>query len=184
MSGSRDAGGEDAGPRDCVKYTFLHLHPEWRRRPREERDAAGFSHVGILGYSAKYASAFYGPFREAADSAPESGDRRGYQLDVRNAREALREIADDIAEGADLVMVKPALPNLDILAQARARFDVPLAAYQVSGEYAMLKAAAARGWIDEPRAARESLAAIRRAGADLIITYYARAIAREERGLG
>ncbi len=146
---------------------------------REALDAAGFADVGVLAYSAKFASAFYGPFREAADSAPAEGDRRGYQLDVRNAREALREIEVDLAEGADLVMVKPALPSLDILARARARFDVPLVAYQVSGEYAMLKAAAARGWLDEGRAARESLAAIRRAGADLIITYYARAIARE-----
>ena len=147
------------------------------RAIRAALDAAGFSTTAILGYSAKFASAFNGPFREAAESAPTEGDRRGYQLDVRNAREALREIAADVAEGADLVMVKPALPYLDILVRARRRFDVPLVAYQVSGEYALLKAAAEKGWIDERSAATEALTAIRRAGADLIITYYARAIA-------
>ncbi len=149
---------------------------------RSRLDAEGFSHTAILAYAAKYASAFYGPFREAADSAPAVGDRRGYQLDPRNAREALREIATDLEEGADIAMVKPALPSLDVLARARSRFDAPLAAYQVSGEYAMIKAAAARGWVDEPAIVRESLGAIHRAGADLIVTYFARAVAAWERG--
>ena len=151
------------------------------RALRQDLDARGFSETGILAYAAKYASAYYGPFREAADSAPMFGDRKGYQMDPRNSREALREIALDVAEGADLVMVKPALPCLDILARARARFELPLAAYQVSGEYAMLKAAAERGWIDERAAVEESLVAIRRAGADLIVTYYAREFARWRR---
>ncbi len=145
---------------------------------REALDDAGFSHTAILAYAAKFASAFYGPFREAADSTPEFGDRRGYQMDPRNPREALREIESDLKEGADVAMVKPALPYLDVLARARERFDVPLAAYQVSGEYAMVKAAAERGWVDERAAATESLAAIHRAGADLIVTYYAREFAR------
>lgn len=145
---------------------------------RRALDDAGHGGTGILAYSAKFASGFYGPFREAADSTPAVGDRRGYQLDPRNAREALREIALDIEEGADLVMVKPALPYLDVLARARDRFDVPLVAYQVSGEYSMVKAAAAQGWLDEATAVRESLTAIRRAGADLIITYFAREAAR------
>lgn len=141
-------------------------------------DAAGLSHVPILAYAAKFASAFYGPFREAAESAPRFGDRRAYQMDPANGREALREIALDAAEGADLLMVKPAGPYLDIIAAARARYDLPLAAYQVSGEYAMLKAAAQNGWLDERRAALESLTAIRRAGADMIISYYAKEAAR------
>jgi porphobilinogen synthase len=126
----------------------------------------------------KYASAFYGPFREAAESAPAFGDRRAYQMDPPNAREALREAALDIAEGADMLMVKPAGPYLDVVRRVRERFDLPLAAYQVSGEYAMLKAAAERGWLDERRAALESLVGIRRAGADLVITYYAKEVAR------
>jgi porphobilinogen synthase len=151
------------------------------RAIREALDDAGYGETGILAYSAKFASGFYGPFREAADSTPAVGDRRGYQLDPRNAREALREIALDIEEGADVVLVKPALPYLDILARARIRFDVPLAAFQVSGEYAMIRAAAARGWLDEREAMRESLTAIRRAGADLIITYFAREAATEVR---
>jgi porphobilinogen synthase len=127
-----------------------------------------------MAYAAKYASAFYGPFRVAADSAPQFGDRRGYQMDPPNAREALREIEAEIAEGADIVMVKPALAYLDVLTQARQRFEHPLAAYNVSGEYSMLKAAAANGWIDGPRAMLEVLTAIKRAGADILITYHAK----------
>ena len=141
-------------------------------------DSEGFEHVPIVSYAAKYASAFYGPFREAADSAPAFGDRRGYQLDPGNAREALRECELDLAEGADALMIKPALPSLDVLAAARARFDVPIFAYNVSGEYAMVKAAAARGWLDERQAAVESLTAIKRAGADVIVTYWAKEAAR------
>ncbi len=137
-------------------------------------DAAGLAHVPIMAYAAKFASAFYGPFREAAESAPQFGDRRSYQMDPANGREALREVALDVAEGADLLMVKPAGAYLDIISAVRARYDLPLAAYQVSGEYAMIKAAAQNGWIDERRAAIESLTAIRRAGADLIISYYAK----------
>jgi porphobilinogen synthase len=145
---------------------------------REALDAAGFQHVAIMAYAVKYASAFYGPFREAADSAPAFGDRRAYQMDAANAREAMREAEIDYAEGADFLMVKPALPYLDILKMVRDRFDLPLAAYHVSGEYAMIKAAAARGWIDEQRVMLETLTSIRRAGADVILTYYAREAAR------
>ena len=145
---------------------------------REALDDASYVSTPIMAYSAKYASAFYGPFREAADSTPQFGDRRGYQMDPPNAREALREIADDIDEGADIVMVKPALPYLDVLSQARREFDLPLAAYNVSGEYAMVKAAAAAGWIDEQRTAMEILTSIKRAGADIIITYHAKEAAR------
>ena len=145
---------------------------------RDSLDAAGFAGLPILSYAAKYASAFYGPFREAADSAPQFGDRRGYQMDPGNVREALREVRLDVEEGADIVMVKPALPYLDVLAKVKERFDRPTAAYHVSGEYAMLKAAAQRGWIDEPRVMMETLTSIRRAGADIIITYYARDAAR------
>ena len=145
---------------------------------REALDSAGFHDVSIMAYAVKYASAFYGPFREAADSAPAFGDRRAYQMDAANAREALREAELDYAEGADILMVKPATPYLDVLRMVRDRFDVPLAAYHVSGEYAMLKAAAARGWIDEQRAMMETLTSIRRAGADIILTYYAREAAR------
>ncbi len=141
---------------------------------RAALDEAGRQDVAVLAYAAKFASAFYGPFREAAGSAPRFGDRRSYQMDPANGREALREVALDVAEGADLLMVKPAGPYLDVVRQVRDHYDLPLAAYQVSGEYAMLKAAAAQGWIDERRAALESLTAIRRAGADLIITYYAK----------
>ena len=137
-------------------------------------DAAGLAHVPIMAYAAKFASAFYGPFREAAESAPQFGDRRSYQMDPANGREALREVALDVAEGADMLMVKPAGAYLDIISAVRARYELPLAAYQVSGEYAMIKAAAQNGWIDERRAAIESLTAIRRAGADLIISYYAK----------
>ena len=136
-------------------------------------DAKGFDHVPVMSYAAKYASAFYGPFREAAESAPQFGNRKTYQMDPANAREALREVAADIAEGADMLIVKPAGPYLDILAQTRAMCTLPIAAYQVSGEYAMLKAAGRNGWIDERAAAEESLIGIKRAGADMIITYFA-----------
>jgi porphobilinogen synthase len=141
-------------------------------------DAQGFSEIAILSYAAKYASAYYGPFREAADSAPQVGDRRGYQMDPPNRREALREVRLDLEEGADIVMVKPALAYLDVIRSVRDVYDVPLAAYNVSGEYAMVKAAAARGWIDEERIVKETLIAIRRAGADLILTYHAKDFAR------
>jgi porphobilinogen synthase len=137
-------------------------------------DGEGFEHVPIVSYAAKYASAFYGPFREAAESTPSFGDRRGYQMDSANAREALRECELDVGEGADALMIKPALPSLDVIAAARARFDLPIFAYNVSGEYAMVKAAAARGWLDERQAALESLTAIKRAGADVIVTYWAK----------
>jgi porphobilinogen synthase len=145
---------------------------------RQALDAAGFQSTPILSYAVKFASGFYGPFREAAESAPKFGDRRAYQMDPANGREAMREAALDVEEGADMLMVKPALPYLDILAALRRRFDLPLAAYHVSGEYAMLKAAAERGWIDYDRVMMESLIAIRRAGADLIFTYTARDAAR------
>jgi porphobilinogen synthase len=141
---------------------------------RRALDAEGREDTPIMAYAAKYASSFFGPFREAADSAPRSGDRRSYQMDPPNAREALREMAADLAEGADVLMVKPALPYLDVLRRARERFDVPLAAYQVSGEYAMIAAAGERGWIDRRAAALESLTAIARAGADIVITYFAK----------
>ena len=145
---------------------------------RKALDGAGFADVAILSYAAKYASAFYGPFREAADSTPQFGDRRGYQMDPANVREALREVRLDVEEGADMVMVKPALPYLDVIRAVRERFDRPVAAYNVSGEYAMVKAAAARGWIDEELIVRETLTSIRRAGADVILTYHAKDFAR------
>jgi len=141
---------------------------------REALDEAGCTDTPIMAYSAKYASAFYGPFREAADSTPQFGDRRGYQMDPANGVEAMREIALDIDEGADIVMVKPALPYLDVISRAKTEFGVPLAAYSVSGEYAMIKAAGQLGWLDEKRAMMEALTAIRRAGADIIITYFAK----------
>ena len=144
---------------------------------REELDQAGFEHIPIMSYAVKYASGFYGPFREAAQSAPQFGDRRGYQMDPANAREAMREAELDFQQGADMLMVKPALPYLDIIRAVRERFDLPIAAYQVSGEYAMIKAAARLGWIDEERVALESLTSIKRAGADIILTYFAREIA-------
>jgi len=142
-------------------------------------DANGHKGVATLSYSAKYASAFYGPFRDAASSAPSGGHRRGYQMDVANVREAMREIEADVREGADMVLVKPALPSLDVLRLARDRFDVPIGAYQVSGEFSMIKAAAANGWLNEANARDEALAAIRRAGADFIVTYFAKAFAQE-----
>jgi porphobilinogen synthase len=145
---------------------------------RETLDGAGLESTAIMSYAVKYASAFYGPFREAADSAPAFGDRRAYQMDGGNAREAMREAELDYSEGADFLMVKPALPYLDILKQVRDRFDLPLAAYHVSGEYAMIKAAAERGWIDERRVMLETLTSIKRAGADVIITYYAQEAAK------
>jgi porphobilinogen synthase len=145
---------------------------------RKELDAHGFTQVPILAYAAKYASAFYGPFREAADSAPKFGDRKSYQMDPANQREALREIALDLEEGADIVMVKPALPYLDVIALARREFDVPIAAYQVSGEYSLIEAAARLGWMDRERTILETLTSIRRAGADIILTYYAKEVAR------
>jgi porphobilinogen synthase len=145
---------------------------------RAALDEAGATDVAIMAYSAKYASAFYGPFREAAGSAPQFGDRRSYQMDPSNAREALREIALDVAQGADIVMVKPGLPYLDVLRAARDRFDVPLAAYNVSGEYAMLKAAIANGWLDGARAVDETLTSFVRAGADIVITYFAKEYAQ------
>ncbi len=147
-------------------------------RIRRALDDGGFSQVAIMSYAAKYCSAFYGPFRDAADSAPAFGDRRSHQMDPANVEEALREVALDIEEGADIVMVKPAMTYLDVIARVKAEFGMPTAAYHVSGEYAMLKAAARNGWIDEPRAMMETLTAIRRAGADIIITYYAREAAR------
>ena len=145
---------------------------------REALDEASYIDTPIMAYSAKYASVFYGPFREAAGSAPQFGDRRGYQMDPANGVEAMREIALDVDEGADIVMVKPALPYLDIIARAKADFGVPLAAYSVSGEYAMIKAAGQLGWLDEKRAMMEALTSIRRAGADIVITYFAKDAAR------
>jgi porphobilinogen synthase len=147
-------------------------------RIRAALDEGGFTNVAIMSYAAKYCSAFYGPFREAAESAPSFGDRRSHQMDPANAEEALREVALDVDEGADIVMVKPALTYLDVIWRVKQEFGLPTAAYHVSGEYAMLKAAARNGWIDEPRAMLETLTSIRRAGADIIITYYARAAAR------
>ena len=144
---------------------------------RRALDEAEFTELPIMSYAAKFASAFYGPFRDAAQSTPQFGDRRSYQMDAANADEALREVALDIEEGADIVMVKPALPYLDVVRRVKERFGYPVAAYHVSGEYAMLKAAAARGWLDERRAVAESLLAIRRAGADVIITYFAKDVA-------
>jgi porphobilinogen synthase len=161
-----EAGADMVGPSAMMDGQVAAL--------RRALDAEGRREVPIMAYAAKFASAFYGPFREAADSAPRSGDRRGYQMDPPNAREALREIAADLAEGADVLMVKPALPYLDILRRARQATGAPLAAYQVSGEYAMIVAAGERGWIDRDAAALESLTAITRAGADIVLTYFAK----------
>jgi porphobilinogen synthase len=141
-------------------------------------DGNGMTEIAILAYAAKFASAYYGPFREAADSAPAMGDRRGYQMDPANGREAMMEMSLDLAEGADMLMVKPALPYLDIVQRARERFDLPIAAYNVSGEYAMIKAAAQQGWLDEERVIQETLLSIKRAGADVILTYHAKEMAR------
>ena len=145
---------------------------------RKALDHAGFINTPILSYAAKFASGFYGPFREAADSAPQFGDRRSYQMDGANLREAMREISLDVKEGADMIMVKPAMPYLDVISEARHRFDLPIAAYQVSGEYSMLQAAIANGWLDRDRVILESLTSIRRAGAQLILTYFAKDAAR------
>jgi porphobilinogen synthase len=145
---------------------------------RHALDKTGYENTPILSYAAKFASAFYGPFREAADSAPQFGDRRSYQMDGANLREAMREIALDVEEGADMIMVKPAMPYLDVISAARERFDLPIAAYQVSGEYAMIEAAARNNWIDRERVMMESLISIRRAGASIILTYYAKDAAK------
>jgi porphobilinogen synthase len=169
-----EAGADVVAPSDMMDGRV--------RAIRRALDEARLEDTVILSYAAKYASAFYGPFREAAESAPQTGDRRGYQMDPANGREALAELETDLAEGADALMVKPALPCLDIVAKARERFSVPLFAYQVSGEYSMLQAAIERGWLESPRAIDESLVAIRRAGADRIITYFAKDFARRHRG--
>lgn len=161
-----EAGADMVAPSDMMDGRVAAI--------RSALDHDGFGQVPILSYAAKYASGFYGPFREAAGSAPQFGDRRGYQMDPGNVREALREIESDVAEGADIVMIKPALAYLDVLSRARERFDIPLCAYNVSGEYAMLKAAAANGWLDERRVALEILTAIKRAGANFIFTYHAK----------
>ena len=145
---------------------------------RQKLDENGFEKVAILSYAAKYSSGFYGPFREAAQSTPQFGDRRSYQMDPANAREALREVALDLEEGADMIMVKPAMPYLDVIQRVREKFDVPVAAYNVSGEYAMVKAAVQRGWLDEKRVVLEILTGIQRAGAEIILTYHAKDVAR------
>ena len=165
-----DAGADAVAPSDMMDGRVGAI--------RGALDAEGHEGVPVVAYSAKYASAFYGPFREAAGSAPSFGDRRSYQMDPPNVREALRECELDLAEGADVIMVKPALPYLDVVVAARARFDVPIAAYNVSGEYAMVKAAAAGGWLDERQAAIECLTAIKRAGADIVISYWAKELAQ------
>jgi porphobilinogen synthase len=164
-----ESGADAVGPSDMMDGRVGAI--------RSALDESGFDSTPIVAYSAKYASAFYGPFREAAGSAPEFGDRRGYQMDPANVREALRECELDVDEGADVIMVKPALPNLDVIRAVRETFDLPVAAYNVSGEYAMVKAAAARGWLDERQAALESLTAIKRAGADVVISYWAKELA-------
>lgn len=164
------AGADVVAPSDMMDGRVAAL--------RRALDEDGYAQTPILAYSAKFASAFYGPFREAAESAPQFGDRRGYQMDPANGREALREVELDLREGADILMVKPALPYLDVLARVRDRWDAPLAAYNVSGEYSMLKAAAANGWLDERRATLELLTSIKRAGADIILTYHAPDAAR------
>ena len=164
-----EAGADVVAPSDMMDGRVAAL--------REALDDAGFEQTPIVSYAAKYASAFYGPFREAAESTPAFGDRRGYQMDPANVREALRECEQDVAEGADVLMIKPATPNLDVIRAVREDFDLPVAAYNVSGEYAMLKAAGAKGWLDERQAAVESLTAIKRAGADFIVSYWAKELA-------
>ncbi len=165
-----EAGADIVAPSDMMDGRVAAL--------RSELDREGYEHVPIMAYSAKYASAFYGPFREAAESAPKFGDRRGYQMDPANTREALREVALDVEEGADIVMVKPALPYLDVIRRVRETTNLPVAAYNVSGEYSMLKAAALNGWLDEERAVLEALTGIKRAGAEIIISYHAPDVAR------
>ena len=171
-----EAGADMVAPSDMMDGRVAAI--------REALDESSRAELPIMAYSAKYASSFYGPFRDAADSAPQFGDRRSYQMDPANANEAMREIALDLDEGADIVMVKPALPYLDVICRAKAEFGVPLAAYSVSGEYAMIRAAGQLGWLDEERAMMEALTAIRRAGADIVITYFARDVVRrlEHRG--
>jgi porphobilinogen synthase len=164
-----EAGADVVAPSDMMDGRVAAL--------REALDDAGFEQTPIVSYAAKYASAFYGPFRVAAESTPAFGDRRGYQMDPANVREALRECELDVAEGADVLMIKPAMPNLDVIRAVRDDFDLPVAAYNVSGEYAMLKAAAAKGWLDERQAAVETLTAIKRAGADFIVSYWAKELA-------
>ena len=165
-----EAGADIVAPSDMMDGRVAAI--------RDEMDDAGFEDVPILSYAAKFASAFYGPFREAADSAPQFGDRRSYQMDGANLREAMREIELDLAEGADMILMKPAMPYLDVIHAARERFDVPIGAYQVSGEYSMLQAAFAKGWLDRDRAILESLTSIRRAGAEFTVTYFAKEAAR------
>jgi len=165
-----EAGADVVAPSDMMDGRV--------KRIRQALDESEFERIPILSYAAKYASAFYGPFREAAESAPQFGDRRSYQMDPPNVREAIREVEQDIAEGADIVMVKPALAYLDVIRRVRDTFNHPLAAYNVSGEYSLVKAAAAQGWVDERRITLEILTAIKRAGADIIITYHAKDVAR------
>ncbi len=160
------AGADMVAPSDMMDGRVAEI--------RQALDENGFDQIPIMAYSAKYASAYYGPFREAAESAPQFGDRKTYQMDPANAREALREVTLDVEEGADIIMVKPALPYLDVICRVRAEFDLPVAAYSVSGEYAMIKAAAQQGWLDENKVIMETLTSIRRAGADLILTYFAK----------
>lgn len=163
------AGADMVAPSDMMDGRVAEI--------RQALDENGYENLPIMAYSAKYASAFYGPFREAAESAPQFGDRKTYQMDPANVREAIREVALDVEEGADIIMVKPALPYLDVISRVREEFDLPLAAYNVSGEYAMIKAAAQMGWIDEEKVIMETLLSIRRAGADLILTYFAKQVA-------
>ena len=165
-----EAGADIVAPSDMMDGRVAAI--------RAELDSTGFQQIPIMSYAAKFASAFYGPFREAADSAPQFGDRRGYQMDGANLREAMREIEQDIAEGADMILMKPAMPYLDVIHAARERMDLPMGAYQVSGEYAMLHAAFERGWLEPERAMMESLLGIRRAGAEFIVTYFAQAAAK------
>ena len=165
-----EAGADIVAPSDMMDGRVAAI--------RSGLDGNGMTGTAILAYAAKFASAYYGPFREAADSAPAMGDRRGYQMDPANGREAIMEMSLDLAEGADMLMVKPALPYLDIVQRARERFDLPIAAYNVSGEYAMIKAAAQQGWVDEERVIEETLLSIKRAGADVILTYHAKEMAR------
>jgi len=164
------AGADGVAPSDMMDGRVAAI--------RSVLDETGMQHIPIMAYAAKFASAFYGPFRDAAGSTPQFGDRRAYQMDPANGREAMREIELDVEEGADIVMVKPALAYLDLIRQARERFDLPIAAYSVSGEYSMIKAAAQNGWIDEDRIIHEALTSMCRAGADIILTYFARDVAR------
>jgi porphobilinogen synthase len=170
-----EAGADMVAPSDMMDGRVAEI--------REALDENSFSHVPIMSYAAKYCSAYYGPFREAADSAPKFGDRRTYQMDPANAIEAIREVTMDVEEGADIIMVKPALAYLDIICRVREEIDLPVAAYNVSGEYAMIKAAAQMGWLDGRKVMMETLTAIKRAGADLILTYFAMEAAREMRSV-